>query len=196
MGWKDMKLRVKLQSAFGALALVVLVVSVASIMALSQANDRFVDYVGGVGKDMELASSLQGAALRRALAVRDLVISDDAKVIQELAEVAAREHAATQAALQQLKTLVTQRADGDEKDRALVADIDRIESQYGPVALEIVKLGAAGQREDAIRKINTECKPLLQALVKAVGAYLSHETGNTRERIETSQDPSTRSGRC
>ncbi|MCF8205667.1 MAG: MCP four helix bundle domain-containing protein [Methylotenera sp.] len=187
MGWKDLKLRTKLQSGFGVLALVVLVVSTVAIVALSRANDRFVEYVAGVGKDIELASGLQGAASRRALAVRDMVISEDAKALQELAETASREHAATQKSLQDLKDLVARRADGDEKDRALVAEIDRIESQYGPVALAIVKLAAAGQRDEAARKINAECKPLLQALVKAVGAYLSHESANTAERIERSQ---------
>ena len=187
MGWKDMKLRAKLQSGFGALALVVLVVSVGATTALSRANDRFVDYVGEVGKDIELASALQGAASRRALAVRDMVISDDPKVTQDLAETAGREHAATQTALANLKSLVMQRGDGDEKDRALVTEIDRIESQYGAVALAIVKLAAAGQRDEAARKINTECKPLLQALVKAVNAYLHHESANTSLRIDESQ---------
>lgn len=65
MAWKNMKLRLKLQIAFGALALVVLAVAVSAILALSRANDRFVDYVSGVGKDIELASALQGAASRR-----------------------------------------------------------------------------------------------------------------------------------
>ena len=187
MGWKDLKLSVKLQTGFGVLALVVLAVSTVATVALSRANDRFVEYVGGVGKDIELASGLQGAASRRALAVRDMVISDDAKTLQELAETASREHATTQKALQDLKDLVLRRADGDEKDRALVAEIDRIESQYGPVAVAIVKLAAAGQRDEAARKINAECRPLLQALVKAIGSYLSHESANTGERIERSQ---------
>ncbi len=187
MGWKDLKLRTKLQSGFGLLAVVVLVVSVGAIAALSRANDRFVAYVNGVGKDIELASSLQGAASRRALAVRDMVISDDAKALQALGEAASREHAATQKTLKELKELVAQRSDDDVKDRALVADIDRIESQYGPVALAIVQLASSGQRDEAARKINTECKPLLEALVKAVDAYLHHESANTSERIALSQ---------
>ncbi|MFG6465226.1 methyl-accepting chemotaxis protein [Roseateles sp. BYS87W] len=182
-----MKLRTKLQSGFGVLALVVLLVSVIAIQSLSRANDRFVTYVDGVGKDIELASALQGAASRRALAVRDMALSDDAKLIQELGELAAREHAATEAALGKLKALVASRPDADEKDKALVSDIDRVEAQYGPVALAIVKLAATGQRDEAVRKINTECRPLLQALVKAVDAYLAEEAATTVRRIDQSQ---------
>ncbi|RTL39585.1 MAG: HAMP domain-containing protein [Burkholderiales bacterium] len=146
------------------------------------------DYVGGVGKDVELASALQGAASRRALAVRDMVIAEDAKAAQELATTAAREHAATQDALAKLKLLVAQRRDGDDEDTARLDAIERVERQYGPVALEIVKLGSAGQRDEAIRKINTECRPLLAALIKAIDAYLVHEAGNTRGRIQASED--------
>ena len=188
MAWKNMKLRLKLQSAFGALALLVLAVALWGILALSRANDRFAEYVAGVGKDIELASALQGAASRRALAVRDMVIAEDDKAVQALAATAAREHAATQEALGKLKQLVAQRSDGDQEDRARLDAIDRIERDYGPLALEIVRLGSAGQREEAMRKINNECRPLLTALVKAVDAYLTHEAGNTRARIQASED--------
>ena len=41
MGWKDLKLRTKLQSGFGLLAVVVLVVSVVAIAALSPSRRRF-----------------------------------------------------------------------------------------------------------------------------------------------------------
>ena len=184
MGWNDMKLRSKLQAGFGALALVVLAVAGVATWSLSRANDRFVSYVGGVGKDIELASALQGAASRRALAVRDMVISDDAQALKQLGELTAREHAGTQAALAALKQLVAGRADAD--DRALVDRIADIEARYGPVALDIVKLASSGQREQAIRKINIECRPLLYALVKAVDDYLAHEASMTRGHIEDS----------
>ena len=106
MRWKDMSLRLKLQSGFGVLAVIVMAVSFGAIRSLSSANERFASYVGEVGKDIEFASGLQGAASRRALAVRDMVITDDPKALQALAETAAREHANTQEALKQLNALV------------------------------------------------------------------------------------------
>ena len=186
MRWVDLKLRYKLQAGFGLLAMVGVAVAVLATVSLSHANDRFESFVSGVGKDIELASALQGAASRRALAVRDMVLTDDAQSLQRLAETASKEHAATAAALKGLRELVADADHSDEEDRRLVEDIGRIEAQYGPVALAIAKLAADGQRDEAVRKINGECKPLLDRLVQAVGAYLAHEVKVTAERVQAS----------
>ena len=186
MGWKDLKLRTKLQGGFGLLALVVLVVSTLATVALSRANERFTSYVENVGKDIELASALQGAAARRALAVRDMVLAEDDATVQRLAEVAAREHAAAEVALKSLRALVDRAQPVDEGNQRLVAAIEDVEARYRPVALEIVNLASTGHRDTAVHKINTDCRPLLEALVKAIDGYLVREVAQTGQRTEAS----------
>ncbi len=181
-----MKLRAKLLAGFSLLALVVLVVSTFATVSLSQANDRFVAYVKGVGQHEEVATQLRGAASRRAIAVRGMVLSADAQQLQRFEAQAVKEHEATQAALGLLKQLVSQDADADGQDKALVSEIDRIEAKYGPVALDIVKTASAGQREAAVEKINKECQPLLEALVQAVEQYLEHERTLTQQLMAAS----------
>jgi len=43
-----------------------------------------------------------------------------------------------------------------------------VESLYGPVANDIVGLALSGNHDEAIVKMDNECRPLLAALVKAV----------------------------
>ncbi|MCP2880972.1 hypothetical protein NK960_23880, partial [Salmonella enterica subsp. enterica serovar Typhimurium] len=64
--------------------------------------------------------------------------------------------------------------DTSETARKLVLDMERIESQYGPVASDIVSLALAKQTEQAIQKMNRECRPLLAQLVKATDAYADY----------------------
>ena len=56
----------------------------------------------------------------------------------------------------------------------LIAEIERVESLYAPVARSIVELASEHRQEEAVRKINDECRPLLAALVAATDAYSTH----------------------
>ncbi len=65
--------------------------------------------------------------------------------------------------------------------RELVAEIARVETSYGPVALRIASLAQSGKKDEAIAEMNDHCRPLLAELVSATNAYASftHE----RERM-------------
>ncbi len=58
--------------------------------------------------------------------------------------------------------------------------IDRVEARYGPVATGIVQLALDGKRDEAIQKMDDECRPLLVELIQATTAYARY----TRERQE------------
>lgn len=59
--------------------------------------------------------------------------------------------------------------------RNLVAEVDRVEARYGPVATDIVALALDKKQDAAIANMNAECRPLLATLVKATGARSMEE---------------------
>ena len=186
MGLKNLSLRAKLMAGFTALAVIVLAIVALAVQSLTASNDRFRAYTTGLGQKEEVASDLQEAAARRAIAVRDMVLSDDPAEIRRLAERTAAEHAAVTQAVARLKSMVDQSRSADEGDVKLMADIERIEAQYGAVALSIVRQARDGQRDEAVRRIAHECPPLLQSLVKAVDDFLKFEKVTTLHRTEAS----------
>ena len=72
-----------------------------------------------------------------------------------------------------LKNAVADHTGVTERDRTLVSPLDKIESQYRPVAIAIVELAAAGNLDEAIKKIDTDCHPLLASLLAAVKDCIS-----------------------
>ena len=140
--------------AFGALALVVLAVSVLDSMALSAANGRFFHYTEGQGARATIAAQVRAAVDDRAVAARNLVlVTKDSDLAVEKAAVL-RAHKEVQ---DSLASLVKHNAEDEavsDKGRAAVAAIAKVEQAYGPVALAIVDLSLNQKREEAIILLN------------------------------------------
>jgi len=175
--FRDLSIKTKLLAGFGTLALVVLVVSGLSLRALSRSTEGFSAYINGLNARAQMASQMLAAVDRRAIAARNLVlVTTQADLDLEKADVF-KAHAEVGERLGKLKQMVM--AEGvSEGARKLVAEIDRIEGRYGPVATDIVALALDKKNDAAIAKMNAECRPLLAALVKATQDYASF----TRER--------------
>ena len=182
MNLANLKVKTRLMAAFAVIAGVVAVVSLLSLGSLGRSNDRFVGYLSGVSNRMQLAYDVRGAAMRRAVAARNLVLvtSQPDRDLEKAAVVAANEDVGK--SLAALKAAVAKADDVTDQDRAMVADIDRIEEQYRPVALDIVGKAQSGDREDAIAKMNAECRPLLAKLQAATFGYVTHEREVAAER--------------
>jgi methyl-accepting chemotaxis protein len=187
MNFKNMTIRAQLISAFSGLALLVLLVAGLSLKALNDANYSLVHYVEGINARVTLAAGVQAAVDRRAIAARNLVLvttqadldAEKAKVIQAHSDVTER-----MAKLQEMAAAedVTQMA------RSLIADIARIEQQYAPVALGIVDLALKKQTEQAVLKMNDECRPLLAALIKASKAYADYADQRAKQVLQDSAE--------
>jgi methyl-accepting chemotaxis protein len=176
--------RGKLTAAFGALALLVLLVAGLSVKSLSDANERFVGYVDGVSAQATLAESVRTAVDRRAIAARNLVlVTRPADFEVEKAEVGLA-HEDVQKRLALLTETTSHGPHASAQSQALVADIERIERAYGPVALAIVNLALTNKRDEAVAKMNDECRPLLAALVKASGKYGAFAAQHSLELTE------------
>jgi methyl-accepting chemotaxis protein-1 (serine sensor receptor) len=173
VGLKNITIKNKLIAGFGLMAVLVLVIAGMSLRALSTATDGFSHYVNGINARADVADQLRAAVDRRA------IVKTPADIEIEKADVL-RAYEDVQAKLKQLKDMIAAATDTSEKALSLVAEMDRVEGLYGPVATNIVGLALAGDREQAIAKMDDECRPLLGALVKATDAYASY----TRERRE------------
>ncbi|CAN7736861.1 methyl-accepting chemotaxis protein [Pseudorhodoferax sp. LjRoot39] len=183
---KNMTVRTQLISAFGALALLVLLVAGLSLMALNDANQNFVRYVEGINARATMAERVRTAVDRRAIAARNLVlVTREADLQAEKADVERAQQDVTE---RMAKLLQMASADGvSQKARELIADIARIEKQYAPVALGIVDLALKKQTDEAVRRMNDECRPLLAALTKATNAYSSYTEEHAAQMIEDAE---------
>ncbi|ALV06743.1 methyl-accepting chemotaxis protein [Roseateles depolymerans] len=170
----SLKVKTKLWAGFGLMALIVALVAGAALVWLDHANSRFQDYLDGVGYRQRLVSELETATKSRAIAARNLVLvstADDRRL--EYAAVT-EAHKAVQDSLDKLKKDMSDPT-ATAKDRDLFAAVASVEEKYGPVALSIVAMAQQGQRDEAITKMNNECRPLLAALLKATKDFIAYE---------------------
>ena len=173
--------------AFAAIAAIVLIVSALALRSLGASNDRFATYLASVGVRETLATELRAAASRRAIAARNLVLVSDAKDIEIEKAAVLRDDAATTAALEKLKSAVANGAGVTQRDHALLDEIVRVESLYGPVARDIVGKALAGQKDAAIARIDTDCRPLLVALLKATTDYITYDQEQANDRVKAAE---------
>ena len=173
MNLSNLRIKTKLMLAFAFMALAVLIVSGLSLLSLGKSTDRFADYLDGVGKRERMATDVRNAATRRAIAARNLVLvtSGADRDVEKAAVTQAHEEMGK--GLAAMKQSLAASADASAKDRELFGKIEEVEAKYGPVALNIVGLALDGKREDAITKMNAECRPLLAALLKATSDYIA-----------------------
>ncbi|WP_408194637.1 methyl-accepting chemotaxis protein [Paraburkholderia sediminicola] len=162
------------------LSLIVIAVSGLSLKALSDSTDGFSNFVHGINARADMAVQVRTAVDRRAIAARNLVLVTKPQDLEvEKADVT-RAHEDVQTDLKKLNDMIASATDTSEKARSLVAEINRVESAYGPVALNIVNLALTNKRDEAIVEMDEHCRPLLAALIRATNAYADY----TRSRQE------------
>ncbi|WP_329601710.1 methyl-accepting chemotaxis protein [Paraburkholderia antibiotica] len=180
MNFNRLTIKSKLIAGFGLLSLIVVAVSGISLKALSDSTDGFTNFVRGVNARADMVVQVRTAIDRRAIAARNLVLVTKPQDIElEKADVL-RAHEDVQTHLKQLNDMLAKATDATDKARSLVAEINRIEASYGPVATHIVGLALDGKRDEATSEIDDQCRPLLAALIRATDTYAEY----TRTRQE------------
>ena len=179
--------RARLTLAFGALAAAVLLVAGLAWQALEHESDAFEHFVTGINARAAVANAVRLAVDERAMAARNLVLvatpqerqAEHAKVQKAQARIAEK--------LGQLQQMA--RADGvSARARALVAEIARVEQAYAAVAAAIVELAMGEQHEEAVRRMNDECRPLLAQLIQATEAYAGYTAERATQGVAESNE--------
>jgi methyl-accepting chemotaxis protein-1 (serine sensor receptor) len=91
MKFENLSIRAKLTTAFGGLAVIVLLVSGVAIHALGLSHKAFIDYVGETSRRVAYANEVHDATLARAVGARNLLL------LKSPAELAAEKNAVTAA---------------------------------------------------------------------------------------------------
>lgn len=187
MSFQHMTVRAKLSTAFGGLALLVLVVAGVALNALQDANLAFESYVNGVNVRAILAGRIHSEVDARAIAARNLVLVTKPADLEAEKAAVTRAHEQVQKDLAKLKEMVA----GPEipaNVKTLVGEIDKVEQAYGPVALAIVQLALQNKRDEAIARMNDECRPLLAALIEKANAYADVTAQRSAAMIKEAED--------
>ncbi|WP_325425999.1 methyl-accepting chemotaxis protein [Aquabacterium sp.] len=166
-----MTVRLQLGLAFGALTALMVLVSVLCLHALRESHDDFATFVHESLAQDELAMTVRLAANRRAISIRNLLLQDEPAERQAETQILASTQEELVKALTSLGQKVRQAKDSDPQERDLVAEIERVEAAYAPVAKAIVDLIHSGARDKAMEQMNQRGKPLLEALRKATGEF-------------------------
>jgi methyl-accepting chemotaxis protein len=173
MDVKEMTVRTKLTITFGLLSALVLAVAMFALHALSDADARFSSFVNGINARAQLAEQVRTAVDRRAIAARNLVLVSKQSDIDQEKAATGQAHADVQARLSELRQAV-KADDSSDQARALVARIDEVEAQYGPVALGIESAALNGDHDKAVTMLVEQCRPLLAKLIEATDAFAAH----------------------
>jgi methyl-accepting chemotaxis protein len=183
---KKMSVKTRLTAIFATLSAMVLLVSGLSLKALSDSHDQFSDFITGVNARSVAVQAVRTAVDRRAIAARNmaLVTTPSDFEMEKAAEAQAQQDVT--ARLAKLNEMVSSSADASDEARRLVGEITRIETAYAPVAQKIVALAVANQRDEAVKTINVECRPLLAALIKATNAYAESAHSHAEQLVEQS----------
>lgn len=164
-------IKARLILSYLLLALAVVLVSAMGISSLAAAQRNYENQINVVEREGALLVTLFDAVNARAIAARNIVLLDAAP--DEIAIEKKSVDLSFERINASIKELNSRLAAGDAKSAELrrkVEDIEKIETQYAVVATQIVTKALAGQREDAVHQIVTECRPLLRTLVAAVEA--------------------------
>jgi methyl-accepting chemotaxis protein-1 (serine sensor receptor) len=186
----SLPVRTRLVLSFGLMVLIIFLISTFSVISLNGSNLRFSNYVDGLNKRMGLMNNLLLAAQQRAISARNLVLVTSAAARQFEADTINTEHQKVESFLSELVAGVNALppSANSNQARVLVAEIEKVEKVYGPVALEITRLAMSGNNSAAINMMNEECLPLLKKLVASVSNYKGFNTSVALASISDSQD--------
>ncbi|MBT3067879.1 methyl-accepting chemotaxis protein [Rhodoferax sp. U11-2br] len=182
----NLTVRTKLAWSFGGLALMVLLVSGFSAKMLNDAHDRFENYINGINAQAQMAAGVRQAVDSRAIAARNLVLVTQPQDLAIEKNNVLQAHKDVGQRMAKLKEMAKE-ADVSDEARRLIAEIDKVEQSYAPVAMEIVELALSNKHEEAIAKMNTECRPLLAALAKAATNYADFTAARSVKLVEESE---------
>ena len=164
-------IRKKLRAAFGGLALLTCVLSLAGGYGLLDENEQFSNYVDVTSARLALANEVMHASSARAIAARNMVIIGDPAALDKERARAVAAHERVRTSHHDLSQHIANDPDVTEAERAAYQHLAEVESRYAPVALRIVATAARGEHEAAAQDMNANCYPLLDELAAASSEF-------------------------
>ena len=182
-----LSVRTQLTIAFGGITLLLVTIALLAIASFSRQFDTFENYVNGIRARSEAAHLVREAVGVRAIAARNLVLVSSQRDRDSEEQIVRQAHAAVETNLSKLKDLARDQSVSDEV-RRMIDKIDGIEHSYAPVALAIVDLALHDKKDEAITRMNEECRPLLAALTVASNDYAQFTSQRSAKLIEEAEE--------
>jgi len=170
------------------LAALVAGVAILALLDLAHGNEGFLSYTQGLSARAKVANDIRSAVDDRAIAARNLVLVTKAADLQAEKLAVNTAHRKVQDNLALLKKMLSSDSSASPQAHKLVGDIEKVEQSYGPLALAIVDLALTQRHEQAITRMNNECRPLLAALIQATNAYAAYTGTRTHAMEQASAD--------
>ena len=187
MNIQHLSVKLKLTASFGVLAAITLLVSGFALMELGEAHGEFTSFVSGENARATLANDVLDAANRRAIAARNLVLVTGAADLEREKTAVTQSQEKLLRTFASLKGALANAANISEQERKLFQAFADTESRYGPLATNIVNLALSGKRDEAIAKMNDECRPLLATLIQGANAYIDQVASESKAAVEASE---------
>ncbi|WP_367850197.1 methyl-accepting chemotaxis protein [Rhodoferax sp. WC2427] len=167
MHLRNLTVKGQLIFAFGFMVTLVLAISLLAMSALGKTSVHLAE----VSQVSQMVANMASAVDRRAIAARNLVLVGTSEDLALEKQAVMQAHQDTQEALRKLNAAIKQNGHAHAVELQFMEEINRVEALYGPVALDIVRLALEGRKEEAVAKMNKECRPLLAALLKVSVNY-------------------------
>ncbi|WP_269449105.1 methyl-accepting chemotaxis protein [Massilia endophytica] len=184
-----LSVRAQLTVAFGGIVALLAGIAVLAITGISRQAANFENYVEGIRARSEEAHSMLEAVGMRGVAARNLVLvtTPADRDLEKKIVLQAQDDVVSH--LRKLKELARHPSATDEV-RRMIDRIEEIEKRYSPVALAIVDLALQGRKDEAVLKMNNECRPLLAALVAASNEYAQATAQRSATMIKEAEENS------
>ncbi|WP_199740031.1 methyl-accepting chemotaxis protein [Acidovorax sp. FJL06] len=183
---QNLSIKTRLGIGYVVLTCALVLVAIMGIRGESLTQESLDNQVNHLNVVKSLGNRVLDAANARAVAARNLVIAgskEDADAETRRIGVA---HDNMGRALKGVEEALQAAPPETAPLRPLLAQTKDTEAAYGPIALEITRLGSQGEKDVAIQKINAECRPLLTKLVGNIEAFLAESDAISKRASEQS----------
>jgi HAMP domain-containing protein len=167
----NLKIGARLGLGFALLLLLQLVITGIGLYQMTNLSDRiaFATEVGA--RKLDLLNNLQSAIGKRAIAARNLALVSEAAAQKGDIDLVARSQREIDSGLENLGAIMANPASASAEERKMLERLRALETQYLPIAVNVVKLATAHQTDAAIKVLTNECMPLLNEVLAHVSAF-------------------------
>ncbi|TRO35584.1 methyl-accepting chemotaxis protein [Pseudomonas sp. ALS1131] len=163
-------------ASYAIILALMLLITVVSLLSLSDVNDDFVGYINGIEHRTRLANQLNDAAKERAIALRNMALTPDLAVRAQRRAAIENYDKAVSEKLAELRKAIDTHEGVSPPARELFKRLEQVEMRYAPIARTIADHLFKGEDAIALKLVAEQCTPLLEELTLAIEAYLNYST--------------------
>ena len=156
---QNLSIKTRLGIGYLVITGALILVAIMGLHGEAQTQESLDNQVNHLNVVKSLGNQVLDAANARAISARNLMIAGSKEDAAAELRLIGAAHDGMGRALKSVEEALQAAPPETTPLRSLLAQIKETEAAYGPIALEITRLGSQGEKDVAIQKINTECRP-------------------------------------